>query len=284
MHSIQSRRPCLALRPYVRAYAQREIVNSSIDVVQPMPASLESIIELDFGNPPIVESSNSKVTHATRITIVGQGTYRRHWIRLRSPVDSFGIFFQPMGIRQLFGIPGRLMVNQEYAAADVIGKSISLLWEQMAENKCFEARVRIMEGHLMEKTANASACTVLMASARQIFRDQGAIQVRICANDASLSIRQYERRFVDEIGMTPKLFSRVTRFQMAMDAKLATPARSWITIAHEFGYHDQMHMIKDFQKLSGDSPCGILSQLGDMRPEALAASAPTLNERHAKTD
>jgi hypothetical protein len=33
-----------------------------------------------------------------------------------------------------------------------------------------------------------------------------------------------------------------------------------------------MHMIKDFQKLSGDSPCGILSQLGDMRPEALAAS------------
>jgi hypothetical protein len=60
---------------------------------------------------------------------------------------------------------------------------------------------------------------------------------------------------------------------MAMDAKLTAPSRSWLTIAHDFGYHDQMHMIKDFQTLSGDCPGGILSQLGGMRPEALAASA-----------
>ena len=91
-----------------------------------------------------------------------------------------------------------------------------------------------------------------------------------------MSVRQYERRFLDEIGITPKLFARITRYQMAMDAKVATPARSWIAIAHEFGYHDQMHMIKDFQKLSGNSPRGIISELGDMRPEALAASASTL--------
>src|SRR5215469_5613531 len=125
MQTIQSKLPCLELRHYVRAYAQREIVDSSIDVVQPMPASLESIIELDFGNPPIVENVSGTVTYATRISIVGQGTYRRHWIRLRSPVDSFGIFFQPTGIRQLFGIPARLMVDQEYPAVDVIGQSIS---------------------------------------------------------------------------------------------------------------------------------------------------------------
>lgn len=276
MHSIQSRLPCPELRPYVRAYAQREIVGSAIDTVQPMPASLESIVELDFGNPPTVEYLNGTVLEATRTSIVGQGTYRRHWIRLRSPVDSFGIFFQPMGIRQLFGIPGRLLLNQEYAAVDVIGKSISQIWERMAENKCFDARVRIVEGYLARAAADASACTVVMASARRIFREQGAMQVTIFADQTSLSVRQYERRFLDEIGVTPKLFARITRYQMAMDAKMTTPASSWLTIAHEYGYHDQMHMIKDFQKLGGDSPCGILSQLGDMRPEALAASASTL--------
>jgi AraC-like DNA-binding protein len=272
MQTIQSRLPCQELKPYVRAYAQRVIVDSSIDIVQPMPASLESIIELDFGNPPIVESLNGEVMQATRTSVVGPGTYRRHWIRLRSPVDSFGIFFQPMGIRQLFGIPGRLMVNQEYAAVDVIGKSILLVWERMAENECFDARVRILEGHLVREAAKATACTVLMASARQIFREQGAVRVSTLANRASLGVRQYERRFVDEIGIAPKLFARIARYQMAMDAKLAAPASSWLTIAHDFGYHDQMHMIKDFQRLSGDSPSGILSQLGDMRPEALVSS------------
>lgn len=269
MQTIQSGLPCRELQPYIRAYAQREITGFSVDIVQPMPASLEGIIELDFGNPPIVESWNGGVKHATRASVVGPGTFRRHWIRLRSPVDSFGIFFQPMGIGQLFGIPGRLMVNQEYAAIDMIGKSIFPLWEQMAANKCFNARVRMVEGHLMRNAARAAPCTALMASAQQIFQEQGAVRVSALAGQTSLGIRQYERRFVDEIGITPKLFARITRYQMAMDAKLRTPALSWLTIAHDFGYHDQMHMIKDFQSLGGDSPSGVLSHLGDMRPDAL---------------
>jgi AraC-like DNA-binding protein len=276
MQTIQSRLPCRELMPYVRAYAQRAIVNSTIDIVQPMPASLEGIIEFDFGNPPIVESWNAEAKQATRASLVGPGTYRRHWIRLRSPVDSFGIFFQPMGITQLFGIPERLMVNREYAAVDVIGKSIWPVWERMAGTTCFDARVRIVEGHLVREAARAATCTVLMASARVIFRQQGAVRISALADLTALSVRQYERRFVDEIGMTPKLFARITRYQMAMDAKLAAPARSWLTIAHDFGYHDQMHMIKDFQRLGGDSPSGILSQLGDMRPDALVSSILTI--------
>jgi AraC-like DNA-binding protein len=276
MQTIQSRLPCRELKPYVRAYAQRAIVGSSIDIVQPMPASLEGIVEFDFGNPPIVESLNAEAKQATCASIVGPGTYRRHWIRLRSPVDSFGIFFQPMALMQLFGIPERLMVNQEYAAIDVIGKRILPVWEQMARNKCFDARVRIVESHLVREASKGSTCSLLMASAQAIFREQGAVRIRVLADQTSLGVRQYERRFVDEIGMTPKLFARIARYQMAMDAKLAAPARSWLTIAHDFGYHDQMHMIKDFQSLSGDSPSGILSQLGDMRPEALVSSILTI--------
>jgi AraC-like DNA-binding protein len=272
MHRIQSALPCRELRPYVRAYAQREISGAAIDIVQPMPASLENIIELDFGNPPVVERLNRRAEEATRTSIVGPGTYRRHWIRLRSPVDSFGIFFQPLGVRQLFGIPGRLLVDQEYAGFDVIGRSILQLWERMAENQCFHARMRMVEDHLMGTAAKASNCTVVMSSARSIFRELGAIRVRTLADQTSLCVRQYERRFLDEIGIAPKLFARITRYQMALDAKMTTPARPWLHIAHDFGYHDQMHMIKDFQKLGGDSPCGIVSQLGDMRPEALAAS------------
>jgi hypothetical protein len=121
---------------YVRAYAQREINGLSIDVVQPAPASLESVIKLDFDNPPIVEYLQRTAQEATRISIVGPGTCRRCWIRMRSPVDSFGIFFQPLGIRQVFGIPGRLLVNDYCAGIDVMDKSILQRWERTAENKC----------------------------------------------------------------------------------------------------------------------------------------------------
>jgi AraC-like DNA-binding protein len=242
------------------------------DIVQPMPASLECIIDFEFGNPIIVESLNRTNEASTRISIVGPGTYRRHWVRLQAPMDSFAIFFQPMGVRQLFGLPNRALVNREYACFDVFGKSISQLWERMAENTCFDARVRIVEEHLTGFAAKTATCTEIMASASYIFQRGGAVRVNAMAAGLSLGLRHYERRFVEEVGIAPKLFAGITRFQMAMDAKTASATRSWLAIAHEFGYHDQMHMIRDFRRFCGESPGKILRELGDMRPEELAKS------------
>ncbi|HTF63929.1 MAG TPA: helix-turn-helix domain-containing protein, partial [Edaphobacter sp.] len=90
-----------------------------------------------------------------------------------------------------------------------------------------------------------------------------------CQSQA-VSVRQYERRFLDEVGMTPKLFARTTRFQNALDAKRLFPTLSWMNIAHELGYFDQMHMVRDFQSLGGDAPNNVLEQSGDIQPWSLA--------------
>jgi transcriptional regulator GlxA family with amidase domain len=89
-------------------------------------------------------------------------------------------------------------------------------------------------------------------------------------NAAGLSPRQCERRFAAEVGMSPKLYDRIVRYQMALDLKLCAPHRTWVSIAQQTGYHDQMHMIKDFQRLSGDTPARLLAELGDGRPLAEA--------------
>jgi transcriptional regulator GlxA family with amidase domain len=84
-----------------------------------------------------------------------------------------------------------------------------------------------------------------------------------------MCVRQYERRFIEEIGMTPKLFARTIRFQGALDTKRLSPHRSWLSVAHELGYFDQMHMIRDFQSLGGDAPSNVLDQSGDIQPWSL---------------
>jgi AraC-like DNA-binding protein len=73
------------------------------------------------------------------------------------------------------------------------------------------------------------------------------------------------------MGLSPKLFARIARFQMALDAKRNTPARAWLSIAHEYGYFDQMHMIRDFQNLGGDTPGQILHQSGDLQPWSIGS-------------
>jgi transcriptional regulator GlxA family with amidase domain len=83
-------------------------------------------------------------------------------------------------------------------------------------------------------------------------------------------MRQYERRFQEEVGLTPKAFARTARFQRALDAKRFFPGRTWLSIAHEFGYFDQMHMVRDFQSFCGFAPNDVLELSGDIQPWSLA--------------
>jgi transcriptional regulator GlxA family with amidase domain len=110
-----------------------------------------------------------------------------------------------------------------------------------------------------------------MQTAQYIYRHNGAVRVGELANQSGLSLRQYERRFVTEIGFTPKLFARIKRFEAALDMKRTVPDLSWMTVAHQLGYFDQMHLIHDFQNLAGDTPSGIFQQSRDSQPWSLAA-------------
>ena len=55
-------------------------------------------------------------------------------------------------------------------------------------------------------------------------------------------------------GVSPIVFTRIARFESALRLKGSSSLESWTAIAHMLGYHDQMHMTRDFHVLAGDSP------------------------------
>lgn len=69
------------------------------------------------------------------------------------------------------------------------------------------------------------------------------------------------RRFRREIGLTPKEFSRLVRFN-ALLVKAARPGRDWSALAARLGYYDQAHMISEFKRLTGFTP-GAFFAAGD---------------------
>ena len=60
--------------------------------------------------------------------------------------------------------------------------------------------------------------------------------------------------------MRPKLFARIARFEAALHSKACSAQKSWTDVAHEFGYHDQMHMVHDFEEFTGGTPTSVLKQ------------------------
>ena len=272
LRELHSARPRHELRGYVRAYAQREVFCPTVDFVQPVPASLEQILEFEFKDLPIIDYYDACSEKTFQIAIVGAHTFPPASIRLRGSVESFAIFFQPLAFSHLFHVPMGELLDKSFDSLDVLGNQIRQLWLRMAESKSFLGRVAVAEEYLLKKAESISECSSIMRSALHIFEQRGMVRVDRVACGAALSVRQFERRFLDEIGVAPKLFARITRFQMALDAKIISPGCSWLTIAHQFGYFDQMHMIRDFQDLSRSSPTRLLTQLGDTRPPALASS------------
>ncbi len=102
-----------------------------------------------------------------------------------------------------------------------------------------------------------------MRSASYLSSCHGSIRIEQLARHVGLGVRQYERRFLNEIGFPPKRYARIARFQGALDSKRLFPQRTWLNIAHEFGFADQMHMARDFHGLTGMPPTQAVEHCDD---------------------
>jgi methylphosphotriester-DNA--protein-cysteine methyltransferase len=269
MHENYSVSPRLELKPHVRAFAQRRLEQDSAELVEPVPACLDQILNFEFGVRPIAELGDASRFTINRLSIVGSSAYRPFNMHLSGGVESFAIFFQPLAFWQLFRLPTSSLVNHDFDGYAVLGAEADQLWSRLAETATFAERVKVAEAYLLRKAVNAERNSSIMKAALYMFRTKGAVRLDDVASQLSLGLRQFERNFLSEIGLSPKLYSRVARFQTVLETRIQRQDTGWANLANEFGYHDQMHMIKDFQKLSGLTPEGLLSRIGDMRPPAL---------------
>jgi AraC-like DNA-binding protein len=90
------------------------------------------------------------------------------------------------------------------------------------------------------------------AAVDAILAAPGAASLPAVASHAGIGVRQLERRFLADVGMTPKTFARIARLQTAL-AQIAAGA-SLADAAHACGYYDQPHMTRDFTRLAEISP------------------------------
>ena len=274
MIRLHTATPSAALRGFVRVYAQREVSSfesGALCVAEPVPARLEQTLEFQLGVPFTVHLAGGDLTTPEQVIVGAHVKGAEAQIDLRPGVITFAVFFGPTGLSQLFGIPVSEMSQRNYDASLVLGLTRAMR-EHLGACTTFEQRVRVMENMLLPLAARAQKRTLMTRVAGHIFERCGVVEsVERMASDAGLGIRQFERLFLSEVGISPKLYARVARFQSALDMKIAAPGRTWLEIAHRLSYHDQMHMIRDFQLLGGRTPSQLLTDIGDGRPGAVAA-------------
>jgi AraC-like DNA-binding protein len=262
MHRSQFSRPGRSLEQSIRFYIQREARIDGPTVVHPIPARPTPMIVFDFDDPTDVFLYQKQAVVKSPLTVVvGPQTYRRLEMRLYGALDTFVIVFQPDGMHRLFSIPMHELTNLDFEAHSVLGSFITSLGERLSNSRSFTDRVRIVEEALLPLAVASTGFDGISAAANGIIIAGGRVGISALALSAGLSMRQFERRFTQQVGMRPKLFARIARFEAALENKARFDNKSWTEVAHEYGYYDQMHMIHDFAEFTGGTPAEILTQL-----------------------
>jgi AraC-like DNA-binding protein len=175
----------------------------------------------------------------------------------------------------LFSVPAEILTDADFDGEAALGRGLGELERRLGDALSFTARVRVADEYLSAKRPPSDCVSSIVHAATEVHLNSGCVRVADLAHNTGLGIRQFERRFRHEIGIAPKLYARIVRFEAALRLKAESPDSQWTDIAHALGYHDQMHMVHDFNRLSGESPTAISGQL-DMfvRPELISAGRP----------
>ena len=103
----------------------------------------------------------------------------------------------------------------------------------------------------------------MFSAIHTINRSKGEIRISDLASSVFLSTKQFQRVFTGHVGISPKEFLRIVRFQHALYVLQSNPGMSFSQLAYECGFYDQSHLINEFKVFSGYTP-----------KEYLAACAP----------
>lgn len=170
-------------------------------------------------------------------------------------VSLFGVRFQPAGAYPLVRFPLSELTDQiiDFSlASPLIGKEVE---NKISDAGSFAERVAIFEAFFFEQLASISECDVIASNAcAKIISGHGLDSISQVANELGVSERRLERRFRQSVGVSPKTFSRIVRFQTVLNAVQGSTSANLLDTALSFGYYDQSHVIRDFKEFSGVTP------------------------------
>jgi AraC-like DNA-binding protein len=251
------------LQRYVWAYGMTTGRIDSRPLVIPLPARPKQLLTFSFANRfDILRSGSAGSIAAPRIAVVGPQSCAQPGLSIFGPVDNFAIHFQPAGFNQLFGLPMTELTDAGFDAHAVVGSEASALDRELGDTSSFAERIQIAERHLMRLAGVQERPDAVAIAANSLFACHGQQSVAAMASRCGVSTRQFERRFLSQVGVPPKLYARIIRFNAAVDHKLHCPGLPWSRIAHEQDYYDQMHLVRDCQSFTGESPSRFLARLG----------------------
>jgi hypothetical protein len=176
-------------------------------------------------------------------------------------VNLIGIRFLPLGLFALFGIAEREITDYFTEASAIAVTGLEETEEKVYAEPDVNKKFKIVETWLTQCWLKRNGkCARITENIRTVSSSNGLMKLnRICLNDANY--KKVQRIFRDYIGISPKLYARMVRFENIHNELRACKAPDWMDIVTRYNFFDQSHMVKEFKFFSGTTPNEFLSKI-----------------------
>ncbi|MFS4455114.1 DUF6597 domain-containing transcriptional factor [Maribacter sp. 2304DJ31-5] len=170
-------------------------------------------------------------------------------------VNTFAIRFYPYGFANFVTVPIKTLANKETPIEILFGeKTAKKLEQEIIQAIGIKQRIEIIERFLLKKLRERSTVdNIVKTTVDALLSTKGSTSIHDILKEDLSKRRQLERKFVKQIGISPKQLGKVIRLQSALKM-LLNEEENLTNIAYENEYYDQAHFSKDFKEFTGVSP------------------------------
>ena len=190
-----------------------------------------------------------------------------------------GVRLQPVGARAFLGMSMLETTDRRLDLADVWAHDSTDLIDATGNANNVDVRLNVVERFLLKKLAQTRTKpdAAVSQGVGLLQSTEGRLSIDALAARCGLSSRQLERRFLDEVGIPPRLLASIFRFRRVFDLLEQSQSGRWVSAAIGAGYFDQAHMIRDFKRFSGRQPEAFYRSLNGLSAAMVGSDAQTID-------
>ncbi len=243
------------LQPYIQAYMHCSVGDRQQRIELDLFPVGHGVLTFILDEKHFLYNTELNKSYNVRFNFTGQ---LDHYLHLNtSSASMIYVLFKPFGAFRILGIPQQQFLNECLSVSDILGDQIHSLCHKMEEQVSNPLQViNILENWLITQLHKNSRLETdrVAHTCQQIIAGNGTLPIKKLYRLCNMSKSSLERHFKEQVGVSPKMFSRIVRFNRVNKFLKDTATSDWQELIYRYGYFDQSHFIHEFKLFFGYTP------------------------------
>ena len=255
--------PSPSLNPYVRNYQliHFKFPGDAEKPVKPYPPRPEQCLIFYPRDPLTIEYQTTREKILQPRSIVSGQVVSRQNLHIGNDYIVIKVVFYPGALFHFVQLPLTEITDGNIDAEAVFSQEMRVLNVRLNSTDNLQTMVDLIDAFLLQRIQKSKVMnSPIDPVAKLLLQHPDRFSLDYLANQSCLSTRQFQRKFSEQVGISPKLFGRISRFDKAFRLKYHNPSSDWLRIAIDSGYHDYQHLAKDFLEFADVLPNSLIQE------------------------